>query len=686
MKKLLLFIALCVSSVVLGQDYYAILKVPREATTGQIRKAYHDLAKEFHPTAVEARLRSPKQKPPLSEDEIEKSLGIAKEMFQEIQNAYETLIDPAKRSEYDSLNPASGAGAGAAGAAGAAAGAQSQTGLTPEELAPFHKKLYAIIMDHVKAKFSGKQIDDFPVIRSLDKKYAAFGQEFVASLRRKIAKPEDFDLSHISLGLRDILLGQPFYGVVKESLDRIKAQVADRLQQAPPLGQPEARLDALTRLEDEVWFWTYLDQELRDQILRESIALVDSLRVAGKQAEANQLIDETIKAIDQKWGRNFPVDAALRQQLEGLRQRGQQAGQQEKYQAQVKKELPGLKKEFEAILTSHKIGNLKDPNKQAAIAKRYAALRDRLLVKLIQAEKLNLTKVSEYTDLKNLYSETAALYYVVRNEPIVGKAKDFLDLEQAIFNFAYSNYQSLADTAARIKSLNNLKGRYKYLFLIDSERRNELLREYIRLIKDLRVEKQDKRAFNLINNAYDLLNTEWGENFPVSDEVSKGLDQAQTPASTPRPAPSPQPAPRPAPKPDRIPPVELVKIKNWVTGRVFRLAIPELNRYSPQAKAQIINSYITDINEAKNQEEKLRLLDDALALAKAIQADIKSTARALPTFDAAYGRLQTLAGQLRSPQPTPTPAPAVSVPQLGRDLGALQKQLNALTRQLGSIR
>jgi DnaJ-class molecular chaperone len=61
------------------KDLYGILGVGREANFKEIKRAYRAAAKRFHPDI------SP-------EDE---------EKFRELQGAYETLSDPAKRDEYD---------------------------------------------------------------------------------------------------------------------------------------------------------------------------------------------------------------------------------------------------------------------------------------------------------------------------------------------------------------------------------------------------------------------------------------------------------------------------------------------------------------------------------------------------------------------------------------------------------
>lgn len=64
------------------RDYYDILGVSRSANTTEIKKAYRKLAKEIHPDVNE-------------DDE-------AHGRFAELQEAYDVLTDPKRRSEYDS--------------------------------------------------------------------------------------------------------------------------------------------------------------------------------------------------------------------------------------------------------------------------------------------------------------------------------------------------------------------------------------------------------------------------------------------------------------------------------------------------------------------------------------------------------------------------------------------------------
>jgi curved DNA-binding protein len=65
------------------KDYYKILGVERNAGEDEIKKAYRKLARKYHP-------------------DVSKEPN-AKEKFQEVSEAYETLRDKEKRAAYDSL-------------------------------------------------------------------------------------------------------------------------------------------------------------------------------------------------------------------------------------------------------------------------------------------------------------------------------------------------------------------------------------------------------------------------------------------------------------------------------------------------------------------------------------------------------------------------------------------------------
>jgi molecular chaperone DnaJ len=63
-------------------DFYVILGVPQEASTADIKRAYRRLARRYHPG-------------------VNPGDRTAEELFQRIVEAYETLVDPNRRRQYD---------------------------------------------------------------------------------------------------------------------------------------------------------------------------------------------------------------------------------------------------------------------------------------------------------------------------------------------------------------------------------------------------------------------------------------------------------------------------------------------------------------------------------------------------------------------------------------------------------
>lgn len=86
------------------RDYYEVLGVPRGATESEIKRAYRQLARKYHPDVAEDKVH-------------------AGEHFKEINEAYEVLSDAQKREQYDRFGTVgNGAGAGGFGDFGPFAG------------------------------------------------------------------------------------------------------------------------------------------------------------------------------------------------------------------------------------------------------------------------------------------------------------------------------------------------------------------------------------------------------------------------------------------------------------------------------------------------------------------------------------------------------------------------------------
>ncbi len=62
------------------RDYYVVLGIPRSASQDDIKKAFRDLARQYHPDVNKA--------------------ADAEEKFKEINEAYGILSDPEKRAAY----------------------------------------------------------------------------------------------------------------------------------------------------------------------------------------------------------------------------------------------------------------------------------------------------------------------------------------------------------------------------------------------------------------------------------------------------------------------------------------------------------------------------------------------------------------------------------------------------------
>jgi molecular chaperone DnaJ len=91
------------------RDFYEVLGVSKSASQDEIKKAYRELARKWHPDR--------------NQDDEQ-----AEERFKEIQQAYDALSDPEKRKEYDAGGRFGGFGAGGFPGGGQAGGFASDLG------------------------------------------------------------------------------------------------------------------------------------------------------------------------------------------------------------------------------------------------------------------------------------------------------------------------------------------------------------------------------------------------------------------------------------------------------------------------------------------------------------------------------------------------------------------------------
>lgn len=108
------------TSSLAAKDYYKILGVSKNGSAKEIKKAYYQLAKKYHP-------------------DTNKDDPNASKKFQEVSEAYEILSDDTKRKEYDTFGTTTeqmnrNGGGGPSGGQGFNQHWQYTSTINPEEL------------------------------------------------------------------------------------------------------------------------------------------------------------------------------------------------------------------------------------------------------------------------------------------------------------------------------------------------------------------------------------------------------------------------------------------------------------------------------------------------------------------------------------------------------------------------
>jgi len=101
------------------KDYYEVLGVSKDASPKEVKKAYYELAKKYHPDS-------------------NKGDKETQQIFQEVSEAYECLSDDNKRKQYDAFGSSDGGGGNPFGegfpGAGAAVGWNFKSNIDRKEL------------------------------------------------------------------------------------------------------------------------------------------------------------------------------------------------------------------------------------------------------------------------------------------------------------------------------------------------------------------------------------------------------------------------------------------------------------------------------------------------------------------------------------------------------------------------
>lgn len=123
------------SSLAFAKDYYKILGVDRNASAKDIKKAYYELAKKYHPDTNKGDSSSAKK-------------------FQEVSEAYQVLSDDSKRKEYDQFGTNFSGGAAGGGGGGSPFG-KGFSGFEGFSSSFSQEDLFRRVFDEMRMNFGG---------------------------------------------------------------------------------------------------------------------------------------------------------------------------------------------------------------------------------------------------------------------------------------------------------------------------------------------------------------------------------------------------------------------------------------------------------------------------------------------------------------------------------------------------